>query len=115
MGDIESSPFIEALRQLQFRVGIQNVLNIHVALVPVLGSVGEQKTKPIQQSVRTLRACGMFPDIIVCRSSLPLQSDPRKKIAQFCQVHEEGVLSCPDVSNLYQVCVCVYECEWRAH
>lgn len=103
VGDIESSPFIEALRQLQFRVGIENFVNIHVALVPALGSVGEQKTKPIQQSVRTLRACGLFPDIIVCRSTLPLQDDPRRKISQFCQVPEDNVISCPDVSNLYQV------------
>mmetsp|Transcript_200 Transcript_200/g.306 ORF Transcript_200/g.306 Transcript_200/m.306 type:complete len:561 (+) Transcript_200:146-1828(+) len=103
IGDIESGPFIEALRQLQFNVGIENFLNIHVALVPVLGSVGEQKTKPIQNSVRTLRACGLFPDIIICRSSQPLQQDPRRKISQFCQVAEESVLSCPDVSNLYRV------------
>uniref|UniRef100_A0A7S4L239 CTP synthase n=1 Tax=Paramoeba aestuarina TaxID=180227 RepID=A0A7S4L239_9EUKA len=103
VGDIESSPFIEALRQLQFRVGIENFLNIHVALVPVMGTVGEQKTKPIQQSVRTLRACGLFPDIIVCRSSTALLPEPKKKISQFCQVHEDNVLSCPDDSNLYRV------------
>jgi CTP synthase len=78
-------------------------VNIHVALVPVMGMVGEQKTKPIQQSVRILRANGLFPDIIVCRSSAPLHPEPRAKIAQFCQVQTENVLSCPDVSNLYRV------------
>lgn len=103
VGDIESSPFIEALRQLQFRVGIENFLNIHVALVPVMGTVGEQKTKPIQQSVRTLRACGLFPDIIVCRSSTFLLPEPKKKISQFCQVHQDNVLSCIDDSNLYRI------------
>ena len=103
VGDIESSPFIEALRQLQYRVGAENVMNMHVALVPVMGVVGEQKTKPIQQSVRELRACGLFPDIVVCRSSDPLQDEPRQKIAYFAQIPAQNVLSCADVSNLYHV------------
>mmetsp|Transcript_24741 Transcript_24741/g.69263 ORF Transcript_24741/g.69263 Transcript_24741/m.69263 type:complete len:612 (+) Transcript_24741:137-1972(+) len=103
VGDIESGPFIEALRQLQFRVGVQNMMNLHVALVPMMGVVGEQKTKPIQQSVRALRASGLFPDLVICRSSQPLQTEPRRKIAYFSQIREENVLSCADVPNLYHV------------
>ena len=75
VGDIESAPFIEALRQFQFRVGSENICFVHVSLVPVMGPVGEQKTKPTQHSVRELRGLGITPDIIICRSETSLSED----------------------------------------
>lgn len=102
VGDIEQAPFIEAMRQFQFRVGKDNFCSIHVSLVPVVGAVGEQKTKPTQASVRELRALGLSPDLIVCRSSLPLAPDVRRKISSFCHVAPDEVISVHDVSNLYR-------------
>lgn len=107
VGDIESAPFIEALRQLQFRKGTRKLINLHVSLVPVVGSVGEQKTKPVQNSVKALRTLGLYPDLILCRSSEPLQVEPQQKISQFCNVRVDCVLSCPDVTNLYKVPLCL--------
>lgn len=89
VGDIESMPFIEALRQFQFRVGRENMCFMHVSLVPILGSPGEQKTKPTQQSVRELRALGINPDIIFCRSTIPLEKSTKKKISIYCHVAPE--------------------------
>ena len=86
VGDIESAPFIEALRQFQFRVGRDKICFLHVSLVPVIGPVGEQKTKPTQHSVRELRALGISPDVLVCRSSTPLDQEVREKLAAFCHV-----------------------------
>ena len=83
VGDIESSPFVEALRQFQFRVGRENVCFVHVSLVPVMGPVGEQKTKPTQHTVKELRGLGITPDLIVCRSSEPLQQEVKDKLAAF--------------------------------
>eukprot|EP01098_Paradermamoeba_levis_P010735 TRINITY_DN4521_c0_g1_i1.p1 TRINITY_DN4521_c0_g1~~TRINITY_DN4521_c0_g1_i1.p1 ORF type:complete len:434 (-),score=132.11 TRINITY_DN4521_c0_g1_i1:17-1156(-) len=103
VGDIESMPYVEALRQFQFRVGRENFCSIHVSLVPVLGVVGEHKTKPTQQSVRELRALGISPDIIVCRSTNPLTKETREKISQFCHVDTDCVIGCHDVSNIYRV------------
>lgn len=103
VGDIESMPFIEAIRQFQFRVGKENFANIHVSLVPVVGAVGEQKSKPTQQSVRELRALGISPDIIVCRSEKELEKSIREKIASFCMVSPDHVFSCHDVNNIYCV------------
>jgi len=103
IGDIESMPFVEAMRQFQFKVGKENFCLIHVSLVPVLGSVGEQKTKPTQQSVRELRALGLSPDIIVCRSQSELDESVKQKISLFCHVTPSRVFSCYDVSNLYRV------------
>ena len=103
VGDIESAPFIEALRQFQFRVGRENICFVHVSLVPVMGPVGEQKTKPTQHSVKELRSLGIIPDILVCRSETPLALDTREKIAQFCHVSTQAVLSAHDVSNIYRV------------
>jgi len=103
VGDIESAPFIEALRQFQFRVGRENFLLIHVSLVPVVGSVGEQKTKPTQASVRDLRGLGLSPDIMACRSTAPLEPSIIDKIAMFCQVPPELVLSVHDCSSVYEV------------
>lgn len=80
VGDIESMPFIEALRQFQFRVGAGNFCSVHVSLVPVLGAVGEQKTKPTQHSVAVLRSLGINPHLLACRSAEPLQQSVRDKL-----------------------------------
>tara|TARA_B100000902_G_scaffold61590_1_gene68662 strand:+ start:64962 stop:66644 length:1683 start_codon:yes stop_codon:yes gene_type:complete len=109
VGDIESAPFIEALRQFQFRVGQENVCFVHVSLVPVMGPVGEQKTKPTQHTVKELRGLGIIPDILVCRSEKPLEDETRAKLAAFCHVGKEAVVSAHDVSNLYQIPISLYE------
>ena len=103
VGDIESAPFVEALRQFQFRVGKENIAFVHVSLVPVVGPVGEQKTKPTQHSVRELRASGIIPDMIVCRSESVLDEETKEKLAQFCHVSKNAVISAHDVSNIYRV------------
>ncbi|KAI9365142.1 CTP synthase [Pilaira anomala] len=103
VGDIESAPFVEAMRQFQFRVGHDNFCLIHVSLVPVVGSVGEQKTKPTQMSVRDLRGAGLTPDLIACRSSKPLDESVASKISMFCHVGPEQVLAVHDVSSVYHV------------
>ncbi len=103
VGDIESAPYVEALRQFQFRVGRENVTFVHVSLVPVMGPVGEQKTKPTQHTVKELRGLGISPDILVCRSSAPLTEDTREKLAAFCHVKPKAVMSTHDVPNIYHV------------
>eukprot|EP01123_Difflugia_compressa_P003571 TRINITY_DN1470_c0_g2_i2.p1 TRINITY_DN1470_c0_g2~~TRINITY_DN1470_c0_g2_i2.p1 ORF type:complete len:574 (+),score=68.96 TRINITY_DN1470_c0_g2_i2:92-1813(+) len=103
VGDIEHMPFAEAMRQFQFRVGKHNVCLVHVSLVPLLGTVGEQKTKPTQQSVRELRALGIAPDIICCRSTKPLEQGTKEKISSFCHVPPQSIFGVHDVSNLYRV------------
>mmetsp|Transcript_24339 Transcript_24339/g.53153 ORF Transcript_24339/g.53153 Transcript_24339/m.53153 type:complete len:702 (-) Transcript_24339:362-2467(-) len=103
VGDIESMPFIEALRQFQFRVGRENMCFMHVSLVPVIGVVGEEKTKPTQHSVQQLRAVGLTPDFLVCRSGQPLASSTKHKLALFCHVPPEHCLGVHDVSNIYRV------------
>jgi CTP synthase len=103
VGDIESMVFLEALRQFQFSVGRENMVLVHVSLVPVLGSVGEQKTKPTQHTVKELRSIGLFPDVIVCRSSEMLSLSTRQKLSIMCQVQSGNVLSVHDVSNIYHV------------
>ena len=103
VGDIESAPFIEALRQFQFRVGHDNFAVIHVSLVPVIDSVGEQKTKPTQASVRELRSAGLLPDVIACRSSVALTPSAKDKIAMFCHVDTSQVFSVHDCSCVYGV------------
>lgn len=103
VGDIESAPFIEAMRQFQFRVGIENFCLIHVSLVPVVGSVGEQKTKPTQASVRDLRGLGLLPDIVACRSSKKLDKEVVDKIAMFCHVSTENVMAVHDCNSVYHV------------
>ena len=103
VGDIESAPYIEALRQFQFRVGRENVTFVHVSLVPVMGPVGEQKTKPTQHTVKELRGLGISPDILVCRSSAPLNRETREKLAAFCHVIPDAVFSTHDVPNIYHV------------
>ena len=103
VGDIESAPFVEALRQFQFRVGQENVCFVHVSLIPVMGPVGEQKTKPTQHTVKELRGLGINPHMLVCRSKSPLIDETRNKISAFCHVPPEAVVSAHDVSNIYQV------------
>ena len=109
VGDIESAPFIEALRQFQFRAGKGNVCFVHVSLVPVMGPVGEQKTKPTQHTVKELRGLGIIPHILVCRSEKPLDSETKSKLAAFCHVDEDAVVSAHDVSNLYQIPISLFE------
>ncbi|OZJ06418.1 CTP synthase [Bifiguratus adelaidae] len=103
VGDIESAPFIEAMRQFQFRVGHENFALIHVSLIPVVGAVGEQKTKPTQSSIRDLRGLGLSPDLIACRSSRPLDEGITEKISMFCHVGPDQVLAVHDVSSVYHV------------
>ncbi|KAI9479708.1 CTP synthase ura7 [Coemansia sp. RSA 989] len=103
VGDIESAPFIEAMRQFQFRVGHDNFCLIHVSLVPVVGAVGEQKTKPTQASVRDLRGLGLSPDILACRSAHPFEEGIREKLSMFCQVSPKQVFSVHDCESLYHV------------
>lgn len=103
VGDIESMVFLEALRQFQFNVGRENILFLHVSLVPVLGSVGEQKTKPTQHSVKELRGLGLSPDVIVCRSTEMLSQATKNRISAFCHVDPSNVMAVHDVSNIYHV------------
>ena len=103
VGDIESMVFLEALRQFQFRVGADNFCLMFVSLVPVLGSVGEQKTKPTQHGVKELRSLGLSPSVILCRSSEKLEEKTCEKISGFCHVSEDCVLSVNDVNNIYHV------------
>jgi CTP synthase len=109
VGDIESLPFLEAIRQFRKDIGRENVLYIHVTLVPVIGVVGEQKTKPTQHSVAELREIGIQPDIIVVRSELPVSRSLRDKIALFCDIEPEGVISAADSDDIYKVPLAVHE------
>lgn len=102
VGDIESQPFLEAIRQFQHEVGHNNAILIHVTLIPYLKASGELKTKPTQASVKDLQGMGIWPDIIVCRSEHPLDSSIRSKIALFCNVPKEHVLQNLDVEVLYE-------------
>jgi CTP synthase len=103
VGDIESQPFLEAIRQFRREVGPENVLYIHVTLVPFIPNAGELKTKPTQHSVNELRRIGIHPDVLVCRSTEPLTKDIRDKIALFADVDVEAVISAIDVSDIYLV------------
>jgi CTP synthase len=102
VGDIEGQAFIEAIRQLRREVGRQNALYIHVTLVPEIGG-GELKTKPTQQSVRELRSLGIQPDVIVARADRPIPDDVKEKIALFCDVDREAVISMPTADSIYEV------------
>ncbi len=103
VGDIESLPFLEAIRQFRREVGPENVLYLHVTLVPFIESAGELKTKPTQHSVNELRRIGIHPDIVVCRSSDPLSAEIRDKIALFADIELEAVVSNRDVADVYLV------------
>ena len=102
-GDIESQPFLEAIRQFQHEVGRKNAVLIHVTLIPYLKASGEMKTKPTQMSVKELQRMGLWPDILVCRSDYPLDEKIREKIALFCNVEKSHVLQNLDAPSLYEV------------
>ncbi len=103
VGDIESLPFLEAIRQMRKDVGRGNVLYVHVTLLPALAATGELKTKPTQHSVKELRSIGIQPDVIVARSDNPLDDDLRDKIALFCDVSRDAVIPCATVETIYEV------------
>jgi CTP synthase len=103
VGDIESLPYIEAVRQLKYNVGRKNTLSIHLTLVPYLAAAGELKTKPTQHSVKTLSESGLQPDIIVCRSEHTLDNSIRSKVARFCNVDLEDVIASLDAKSIYEV------------
>ncbi|MBU1423157.1 MAG: CTP synthase [Bacteroidetes bacterium] len=103
VGDIESLPFLEAMRQFMFMLGKKNALSIHVTLVPFIPSAGEIKTKPTQHSVKALLELGTQPDILICRSDRRLSKEVREKIALFTNVDAESVISAPDVPTIYEV------------
>ena len=103
VGDIESQPFLEAIRQMGTEIGRERALFIHLTLVPFLGPAGEVKTKPTQHSVKELRSIGIQPDILICRSDRKLPSNERAKIALFTNVEEKAVISLPDVDSIYKI------------
>lgn len=103
VGDIESLPFLEAIRQIKYEVDRENVLFIHVTLVPYLSKAGELKTKPTQHSVKELRSIGIQPDIIVCRTEKPISKEMKEKIGLFCNVDRDSVVQNLDAENLYEV------------
>src|SRR6202007_1800343 len=103
VGDIESLPFLEAIRQMRLELGSENVVFAHLTLVPFISTAGELKTKPTQHSVKELLSIGIQPDVLICRSDRQLGNDLKGKIALFCNVHESCVISAPDVGNIYEV------------
>ena len=103
VGDIESQPFLESIRQFQAEVGRENAIIIQVTLIPYLKASGEMKTKPTQMSVKSLQSMGIWPDILVCRSDYPIDDHMREKIALFCNVKKEHVLQNLDAKSLYEV------------
>jgi len=103
VGDIESLPFLEAIRQLRWELGEGYALNIHVTLLPYIKSAGEQKTKPTQHSVGRLREIGIIPQILMCRTERPISQEQREKIALFCNVDVEAVIEASDVKHIYEV------------
>ncbi len=103
VGDIESLPFLEAIRQVKKEVGKNDALYIHVTLIPYIGAAGELKTKPTQHSVKELRAIGIQPDILVCRTEQNISRDMKKKIALFCDVDEDAVIENRTASTIYEV------------
>jgi len=109
VGDIESLPFLEAIRQFRTDAGEENVVFIHLTLVPFLGISGELKTKPTQHSVQKLREIGIQPDFLLCRTDRILPADIRSKIALFCNIKAENVITAKDVSNIYEVPLVFYE------
>lgn len=103
VGDIESLPFLEAIRQMRMELGAQRTLFIHLTLVPYIATSGETKTKPTQHSVKELRSIGIQPDILICRSEKPLTDADRAKIALYTNVEKEGVITLQDAKSIYQI------------
>jgi CTP synthase len=108
VGDIESLPFLEAIRQMRKDVGVENTLYVHVTLVPQVGPWGEVKTKPTQHSVYKLREIGITPDVLICRTEVPLEEDVKEKISMFCDVPARAVIESMNVKTIYEVPL-VYE------
>jgi CTP synthase len=109
VGDIESLPFMEAIRQMGVDLGPENAVYVHLTLVPYIASSGEIKTKPTQHSVKELRSIGIQPDVLVCRSEHPVPDDQRRKIALFTNVAEAAVISAMDVDDIYRLPVVFHE------
>ena len=109
VGDIESLPFLEAIRQMRFELGSDRSLFIHLTLVPYIRSAGEIKTKPTQHSVKELRSIGIQPDILICRSEQPIPVSDRRKIALFTNVEEKAVISAVDADTIYRIPVLLHE------
>ena len=103
VGDIESLPFMEAVRQMRVELGQSQSMLMHLTLVPYIASAGESKTKPTQHSVKELRSIGLQPDVLICRSDHPISEDNRRKIALFTNVEERAVILCPDAQSIYQI------------
>jgi len=109
VGDIEGQAYLEAIRQMRREIGRSNVMYIHVTLLPLIGSTGELKTKPTQQSVRELRSVGIQPDVIVCRSDAGIPDEVKEKIALFCDVDPEAVIPMPTAETIYEVPLMLHE------
>ena len=109
VGDIESLPFIEAIRQLRNELGKENTCFVHVTLLPFINAAKELKTKPTQHSVKELQGMGIQPDILLCRTELNIPDDQKKKIAQFCNVRQEAVIEAVDVDSIYEVPIAYHE------
>lgn len=109
VGDIESLPFLEAIRQIKGDIGRDNVMYIHVTLIPFIKAAGEVKTKPTQHSVKELRSIGIQPNIIVCRTEHALTEDIKRKVAQFCDIDANAVIECRDADTLYEVPLMLHE------
>ena len=109
VGDIESLPFLEAIRQMRIELGRQNTLFIHLTLLPYIPTAGEIKTKPTQHSVKELRSIGIQPDILLCRSDRPISDSARSKIALFTNVEKEAVIPLLDVDFIYQLPIELHE------
>jgi len=103
VGDIESLPFLESIRQMRSQLGRANTLFVHLSYVPYIEAAGEIKTKPTQHSVKEMRSIGLQPDILVCRMEHMLPEDEKRKIALFCNVEERAVISCPDEDSIYKI------------
>ena len=103
VGDIESTPFLEAIRQFKYDVGKENVIYIHCTLIPYLSAAGELKTKPAQHSAKELMSLGIRPDILVCRTEHPISDDMKRKISLFCDIDVEAVIESPDAPTIYEV------------
>src|SRR5215472_4218413 len=103
VGDLEGLPFLEAIRQFKKDVGAENVMYIHVTLIPYVGPWGEVKTKPTQHSVIKLREIGIQPDVLICRTRLPISQEMKHKISMFCDVGSEAVIEAPDTDTIYEV------------
>jgi len=109
VGDIESLPFMESMRQIMLELGRKNVISLHVTLVPYISSAGELKTKPTQHSVKNLLSLGIQPNILVCRSDMPLSTEIRDKIALFCNVNRNSVISAYNCDSIYEVPLALYD------